>query len=46
MMLFDVVPDGLDLRLLGAVARQVEQVHVGRRQEGLRLLDGRPGCTA
>src|SRR5205807_9746228 len=37
LMLFEIVPDRFDARLLGTVPRQVDQMHVGRRQLGPRL---------
>src|SRR2546423_1167387 len=39
LMLFEIVPDRFDARLLGTVPRQVDQMHVGRRQLGPRLGD-------
>src|SRR5436305_15110512 len=39
LMLFEIVPDRFDARLLGTVPRQVDQMHVGRRQLGPRLRE-------
>ena len=38
LMLFDVVPDRLDTRLLRTVPRQVDQLDVGRRPGGLHVV--------
>src|SRR5690242_18099527 len=43
LMSFDVVPDRLDARLLGAVPREVNQLDVGRGQEWLGRHDGLAG---
>jgi len=43
LMLFDIIPDGFDARLRGAVPRQVDQLHVGRRQVGLGGEDALAG---
>src|SRR5919197_5362456 len=43
LMLFDIVPDRLDARLLGAVSRQVDQLDIGRSQLGLCCEDSLAG---
>jgi len=43
VMLLDVVPDRLDVRLLRTVPRQVDQLDIGRSQEGLGGDDGLAG---